>query len=113
MPDRRTDRRTDQMRAPETCETMADLRAVIDGIDDELVTLLAARQACIDRAVAIKSAAGLPAHIPERVREVLARVRARADIAGLDPDLAVLIWRSLIDWSILREDTAMALKQTD
>lgn len=92
---------------------MAELRVVIDGIDDELVALLAARQACIDRAVLIKSDAGLPAHIPERVREVLDRVRARADAAGLDPDLAVLIWRSLIDWSILREETALAWRKTE
>ena len=98
---------------PATCRTMEDLRAVIDGIDDDLVALLAARQACIDRAVAIKSAEGLPAHIPERVREVLDRVRARADAAGLDPELAVLIWRSLIDWSILREDMALSLRKPD
>jgi len=98
---------------PGTCQTMAELRVVIDGIDDDLVALLAARQACIDRAVAIKSAEGLPAHIPERVREVLDRVRARADTAGLDPELAVLIWRSLIDWSILREETALAWRKTE
>lgn len=99
--------------APETCTTMAELRAVIDRIDDDLVALMAARQACIDRAVEIKAAEGLPANIPERVREVLDRVRARAQAAGLDPDLAVLIWRSMIDWSIMREETALSMKQRD
>ena len=107
------ERETGPSRAPETCETMTQLRAVIDQIDDDLIALLAARQACIDRAVAIKSAEGLPAHIPERVREVLDRVRARAGAAGLDPELAVLIWRSLIDWSILREDMALSLGKPD
>jgi len=96
--------------APQACETMADLRAIIDRIDDDLVALMAARQACIDRAADIKATEGLPAHIPERVREVLDRVRVRAQAAGLDPDLAVLIWRSMIDWSILREETALAMK---
>ena len=96
---------------PDTCHTMAELRVIIDGIDDELVTLLAARQACIDRAVAIKSAEGLPANIPERVREVLDRVRDQANATGLDPELAVLIWRSLIEWSILREETALSLRK--
>lgn len=99
--------------SPDTCRTMDELRVVIDAIDDDLVALLAARQACIDRAVAIKSAEGLPAHIPERVREVLDRVRARAQGSGLDPDLAVLIWRNLIDWSILREETALAFRKRD
>jgi len=101
------------VRRPEDCATMSDLRQVIDRIDDDLVTLLAARQACIERAVEIKSAAGLPAHIPERVREVLDRVQARARGEGFDPELATLIWRSLIDWSILREETAMKWKDTD
>ncbi|MGS4945905.1 chorismate mutase [Meridianimarinicoccus sp. RP-17] len=99
--------------APETCTTMAELRAVIDRIDDDLVSLMAARQACIDRAAEIKASEGLPAHIPERVSEVLDRVRARAQTTKLDPDLAVLIWRSMIDWSIMREETAMSMKKKD
>lgn len=101
------------VQTPADCATMAELRQVIDRIDDDLVTLMAARQACIDRAVEIKAAEGLPAHIPERVRAVLDRVRARAQAADLDPDLAVLIWRSMIDWSILREQTALSMKTKD
>lgn len=104
---------SDLRRTADGCTTMTDLRAVIDRIDDDLVDLLAARQACIDRAVAIKAEAGLPARIPERVRDVLNRVRARAQVSGLDPDLAVLIWRNLIDWSILREDTALSMRKRD
>jgi isochorismate pyruvate lyase len=90
---------------------MDELRVVIDRIDDELVALMAARQACIDRAAEIKAAEGLPANIPERVREVLDRVRVRAQATQLDPDLAVLIWRSMIDWSIMREETALSMKK--
>jgi len=99
--------------APGDCTTMDELRSVIDRIDDDLVALMAARQACIDRAVEIKAAEGLPAHIPERVRAVLDRVRVRAQAAGLDPELAVLIWRSMIDWSILREETALSMRKPD
>jgi isochorismate pyruvate lyase len=99
--------------APGDCKNMDELRAIIDRIDDELVKLLAARQACIDRAAEIKAAEGLPANIPERVREVLDRVRARAQAAKFDPDLAVLIWRSMIDWSIMREETALSMKKKD
>ena len=68
------------------------------------VRLLAERAGYIDRAAEIKAAAGLPARIDARVEEVVAGVRARADAAGLSPDLAESLWRRLIDWSIDREE---------
>ncbi|MEZ5887751.1 MAG: chorismate mutase, partial [Paracoccaceae bacterium] len=47
------------------------------------------------------------ARIDWRVEEVVAKVRARAEAEGLDPDLAETIWRRLIDWSIAREERAL------
>lgn len=92
------------MRTPEDCRTMAELRAEIDRVDAGLVALLAERAGYIDRAAAIKAAAGLPARIGWRVEEVVARVRAHAGARGLPPDLAEMLWRRLIDWSIAREE---------
>lgn len=91
------------MEDPEACETMADLRGLIDRIDADLVALLARRQACIDRAAVLKRAEGLPARIPERVAEVLASVRAAAEAHGLDPALAEALWREMIERAIARE----------
>jgi len=92
-----------EMHHPDRCETMTDLRALIDRLDAELVALLAQRQACIDRAITLKRAQGLPARIPARVTEVLEKVRATAEAEGLDPILADALWRQMIDWAIARE----------
>ena len=89
------------------CKTMADLRRQIDLLDAEIVALLIRRTAYIDRAAEIKPAEGLPARIPDRVEEVIARVRARSGEGGLDPDLAESVWRVLVEWSIAREERAM------
>lgn len=47
-------------RLPDACETMADLRAEIDIIDEELIALLARRAGYIDRAAQLKVREGLP-----------------------------------------------------
>ena len=96
------------MTRPEDCQSMTDLRALIDRIDTDLVRLLAQRQGCIDRAVALKQQEGLPARIPARVDEVLTRVQATARAEGCDEALVAALWRQMIEWSIERE--AMALR---
>jgi len=95
------------IRDPEACASMEELRAEIDRIDGELVMLLARRAACIDRAVVLKRAAGLPARIDNRVEEVIAKVRAAAEANRLSPALAEALWRRLIEWSIAREERAL------
>ena len=50
---------------------LADLRAVIDRIDRDIVALLAERVQCLDEVIAVKTRDGLPAAIPERVEEVV------------------------------------------
>lgn len=95
------------MPAPEACPDMPTLRAEIDRIDRSLVALLAERARYIDRAAAIKPAAGLPARIDARVEEVIAKVRAEAAQQSLDPDLAESLWRQMIEWAIAREETLM------
>ena len=65
---------------------MADVRKVIDAIDDELVALLAKRQRQIERAARVKPLLEIPARVPERVDEVIARVliaARRHDVATL------------------------------
>ena len=92
------------MKRPEDCTTMADIRAEIDRLDEELVALFAERTAYIDRAAAIKEQVGLPARIEDRVEQVVANVRRHAAAHGLPPDKLEKLWRKLIDWSIEREE---------
>ncbi|AXT26837.1 chorismate mutase [Ruegeria sp. AD91A] len=89
---------------PQNCNTMQDLRAEIDKLDRQLIEMLVTRASYIDRASQLKPGEGLPARIPERVEEVVQRVRANSDALGMDPDLAEKLWRILIDWSIAREE---------
>ena len=89
---------------PQNCNTMQDLRAEIDKLDRQLIEMLVTRASYIDRASQLKPGEGLPARIPERVEEVVQRVRASSDALGMDPDLVEKLWRILIDWSIAREE---------
>jgi isochorismate pyruvate lyase len=86
---------------------MAPVRAEIDRLDRELVALLVARAACIDRAIAVKTAEKLPARITPRVEEVVANVRDAAAHGGLDLALVEALWRQIIEWSIAREEQAL------
>ena len=90
-----------------TAAALSDLRREIDDLDGELVALLAKRQRCIERVIGIKRAAKLPARIPERIDGVLARVRGLAEAEHLDPDIAVALWREMIEQFIAYEERAL------
>lgn len=95
------------MRKPADCTTMAEIRAEIDRLDDDLVRLFAERAGYIDRAAEIKAKVDLPARIEARVEEVVRNVRRHAETYGLPPDLVEKLWRRLIDWSIAREESRL------
>lgn len=95
------------MLKPADCTSMAQIRAEIDRLDDELVRLFAERTGYIDRAAEIKAGVGLQARIESRVEEVVANVRGHAETYGLPPELMEKLWRWLIDWSIAREESRL------
>ena len=100
------------MRKPADCTTMADIRAEIDRLDEDLVRLFAERAGYIDRAAQIKAQVDLPARIGSRVEEVVENVRRHAQTYGLPPDLVEKLWRRLIDWSIAREESRLGPDET-
>ena len=79
----------------------------IDALDGELVALLAKRQRCVEHVIEIKRAAKLPARIPDRIEEILERVRGLALQEKLEPDLAVALWREMIERFIAYEEHAL------
>ncbi len=91
-------------------DEMADVRRLIDELDEELVALLAKRQRQIERAAKVKPALGIPANVPERVDEVLGHVLGVARREGLSVELAMNLWRALIDWSIQYEERLMGAR---
>src|ERR1700742_1948023 len=67
---------------------LARLRASIDNIDAALVHLLAERFKCTQAVGVYKAANKLPPADPGREAEQIARLRALAQSAKLDPDFA-------------------------
>ncbi len=76
---------------------MSEVREAIDKIDLEMVRLLAGRQRLVERAGQLKRGQGSAAvRAPSRVEDVIRTRRAAAVDAGLDPDVAESVWRSMI-----------------
>lgn len=91
-------------------DTLASLRAEIDRIDDAIIDLLAERLGIVERVIAVKRGNQIPALIESRVDEVLCHVRSRAKAKGLAPDLAEIVWRGIINWTIRFEDGKLRAK---
>ena len=90
------------IRDPENCTTMAEVRTGVDDVDRQIVALIARRFGYMDAAARIK---------PERsaVRDewrkadVKAKVDASASRAGVDRDLMSRLYEDLIETSIAHE----------
>lgn len=64
------------------------LRQSIDNVDAALIQMLAERFRFTQQVGKLKAVAGLPASDPERERVQIARLRALAEEAYLDPEFA-------------------------
>jgi chorismate mutase len=67
---------------------LAALRRSIDNIDAALIHLLAERFTCTQAVGRLKAASGMPPSDPEREKKQIARLRALAIEADLDPAFA-------------------------
>ena len=84
------------------CSTMTEVRAAIDALDQEIVTLLAERMRYIEAAARIKPQRELVRDEPRKA-EVLAKVAATASQVGLPVDLATGLYEQLVEYSIAHE----------
>ena len=80
--------------------SLDDLRAELEGIDAELVEVMARRFRVVLAIASVKAAEGIPVVLPERIAEVQERVAAVAEQHGLDPALAQRIYRYIIEEAI-------------
>lgn len=100
------------IKQPKDCVTKQDVRVEIDRIDQALLRLFAERHTYVTRMAELKANVD-EAHAPERIAEVISRLRGMADELDMDSDQAETIWRTLIDWNIAYEKniiTARTLK---
>lgn len=74
-----------------------ELRAQIDRLDDELIGLLAKRVDACCSIGAIKSDAGVPVMQEDRVHTVKERCAARAEELMLDPSFVVHLYGLIIE----------------
>ena len=91
------------MKKPADCANMTDVRAEIDRVDLALVDLLAERWSYVDRAWVFPRPPE-EASVPWRNRDVIEKVRARAQTAGMPPEMAEALWRLIIGWGIQYEE---------
>ena len=84
------------------CQTMTEVRAGVDALDQNLVALIAERFEYMDAAARIKQSREI---VRDEVRkaEVLQNVRKLAEDAGLPDGLTDQIWEMLIESSIAYE----------
>ena len=87
---------------PEDCQTMAQVRAGVDELDRDIVSLLATRFRFMTAAARIK---GDRAAVRDEARkaQVIANARAEADRLGVPPDVVGDIWERLVEGSIAYE----------
>ena len=92
----------DPRTAPEDCIDMDQVREGVDALDRALVTLLAERQRYMEAAARIKPSRDV-VHDDWRIEDVVAKVLAASEDAGLSPAIAEPVWRKLIAQCIAHE----------
>lgn len=87
---------------PEDCQTMAEVRAGVDALDQQIVDLLALRFRFMSAAARIKQDRGT-VRDEGRKAQVIANARAAAERAGIPSEVVGDIWERLVEGSIAFE----------
>lgn len=78
-----------------SCTSLDEVRQNIDRIDEALVALIAERGRYVKRAAAFKKTSD-DVRAPQRVEQVIAKVRALATAQQANPDIAEQVYRAMI-----------------
>ena len=91
-----------EIRDPNDCTTMAEVRSGVDDVDRRLVTLLQRRFGYMDAAARIKPDRSA-VRDEWRKADVLAKVDATAAALGVDRELMARLYEDLVETSIAYE----------
>ena len=86
-----------------SCDALDKLRDEIDGVDGQLIALLAERLSLVAQVGEVKSEAGVPIYAPQREATMLNKRRQEAEDAGIGGDLIEDVLRRLMRESYHRE----------
>ena len=85
-----------------TCTTLEQVRENIDRLDRQIVALLAERGSFVSQAAGFKKDSdGVKA--PQRVEQVISKVRDLAQTLGANPDVTEQVYRAMIAAFIQQE----------
>ncbi|MGH8142575.1 MAG: prephenate dehydrogenase/arogenate dehydrogenase family protein [Steroidobacteraceae bacterium] len=86
--------------------TLDELRRRLDGLDRQLLEIIAARQAASREIARVKRSTGYPTRDYRREREVIVGARADATALGVPPDTAEAVMQLLIRSSLTTQERA-------
>ncbi|MBD2257377.1 isochorismate lyase [Pseudanabaena sp. FACHB-2040] len=90
------------MKTPEQCENMADLRAEIDRLDRQVISLLSQRFEYVRAASKFKTSE-VTVKAPERFQAMLKQRRSWAEEEGLNADVIEKMYQDLVNYFIEEE----------
>jgi len=90
------------LNTPETCGSLADIRAQIDRIDQQIIALIAERAAYVKAAARFKTSE-TAVRADDRYQAMLQQRRQWAHALDLDADVVEQLYRSLVDHFIAQE----------
>lgn len=91
--------------------TLDELRTALTDLDEQLLGLVARRQALSEQVAAVKRATGRATRDFGREREVILRARTTAERLQIPPDLAESLLRQLIQSSLTTQEHARVAAQ--
>lgn len=85
-------------------------REEIDAVDAELFALIQKRFAIVDRVIAVKQTANIPATLPDRIEQVVRNVLRASKGSHVPPQTIEKLWRTLIAETIAYEEKVLNSK---
>ncbi len=90
------------IKQPDDCESMRDIRAAIDLLDEALLDLLAKRIKYIEKAAEIKTSID-SIRDDERIESIIAKRKSQAAEHGYSEEFIESAFRNLIEYSVAHE----------